>query len=66
VTRYSFVVQVHPGGVSTLENLATRERVKIDGFETVGLQIERWLEEPQADALLPVAGQDDGGDAAPR
>ena len=66
MTRYSFVIQVHPGGVSTLENLATRERVKIDGFETVGLQIERWLEELQADALLPVAGQDDGGEAAPR
>jgi hypothetical protein len=49
VTRYSFVIQVHPGGVSTLENLATRERVKIDGLETVGSQIERWLEELAAD-----------------
>ena len=44
MTRYSFVIQVHPGGVSTLENVATRERVKIDGFDTVGLQIEHWLE----------------------
>lgn len=49
MTRYSFVIQVHPGGVSTLENLATRERVKIDGLETVGAQIERWLEELAAD-----------------
>lgn len=49
MTRYSFVIQVHPGGVSTLENLATRERVKIDGLETVGPQIERWLEQLEAE-----------------
>ncbi len=66
MTRYSFVIQVHPGGVSTLENLATRERVKIDGFDTVGLQIEHWLEELQADEPLPTAGQAEGGEGAPR
>ena len=49
MTRYSFVIQVHPGGVSTLENLATRERVKIDELDTVGSQIERWLEELEKD-----------------
>ncbi len=56
--RYSFVVQVHPDGVSTLENLATRERVKIEGLEEVGPRIEGWLEELEAMKLpqspLPV------------
>jgi hypothetical protein len=44
VTRYTFVVQIHPGGVSTLENLATRERVRVADLATVGAQIERWVE----------------------
>jgi hypothetical protein len=44
VTRYTFVVQIHPGGVSTLENLATRERVRVAELATVGAQIERWVE----------------------
>ena len=48
--RYSFVVQVHPDGVSTLENIATRERVKIASLEEVGPRIERWLEELQSEA----------------
>ena len=48
MARYSFVVQVHPDGVSTLENLATRERVKIGGLEEVGPRIEDWLEELEA------------------
>jgi hypothetical protein len=48
--RYSFVVQVHPDGVSTVENIATRERVKIAGLEEVGPRIERWLEELQSEA----------------
>jgi hypothetical protein len=45
VTRHTFVVQVHPEGISTLENLATHERVRITDFDAVGRQIERWLEE---------------------
>jgi hypothetical protein len=44
VTRYTFVVQIHPGAVSTLENLATRERVRVADLATVGPQIERWVE----------------------
>jgi hypothetical protein len=44
VTRYTFVVQVQPGGVSTLENLSTRERVRVADVATVGAQIERWVE----------------------
>jgi hypothetical protein len=45
VTRHTFVVQVHPEGISTLENLATHERVPIADFDAIGRQIERWLEE---------------------
>jgi hypothetical protein len=44
VTRYTFVVQIHPDGLSTLENLSTHERVQVSDLATVGPQIERWLE----------------------
>jgi hypothetical protein len=58
MTRYSFVVQVHPDGLSTLENLATRERVKIAQLDEVGPRIENWLAELQSD-------QGEPGEAAP-
>ena len=45
VNRFTFVVQVHPDGISTLENLGTHERVRISDLEAVGPQIESWLEE---------------------
>lgn len=45
MNRYTFVVQVHPGGVSTLENLSTNERVRVAGMAAVGPQIELWLAE---------------------
>ena len=41
--RHTFVVQVHPEGICTLENLSTKERVRISDLETVGPQIERWV-----------------------
>jgi hypothetical protein len=44
VTRYTFVVQIHPDGLSTLENLSTHERVRVSDLTTVGPQIEQWLE----------------------
>jgi hypothetical protein len=44
--RYTFVVQVHPEGISTLENLSTHERIPLSGLDAVGPQIERWLAEP--------------------
>jgi hypothetical protein len=44
VNRYTFVVQVHPDGISTLENLATHERVQVAEFAALGPQIERWLQ----------------------
>jgi hypothetical protein len=45
VKRYTFVVQVHPEGISTLENLSTQERVRIAELGEVGPHIERWLDE---------------------
>jgi hypothetical protein len=44
VNRYTFVVQVHLDGITTLENLATRERVRVADLASVGGQIGRWLE----------------------
>jgi hypothetical protein len=44
MTRYTFVVQIHPDGLSTLENLSTHERIRVSDLATVGPQIERWLE----------------------
>jgi hypothetical protein len=41
--RYTFVVQIHPGGLSTLENLSTQERVEIVDLTALCPQIERWL-----------------------
>jgi hypothetical protein len=54
MNRYTFVVQVHPDGISTLENLGTHERVQVSDLAAVGLQIERWL------AGLGAARQDGG------
>jgi hypothetical protein len=44
VTRYTFVVQIHPDGLSTLENLSTHERIRVSDLATVGPQIEQWLD----------------------
>jgi hypothetical protein len=53
VIRYTFVIQVHPDGISTLENLMTHERIQIVDFANVGSQIEAWL---AAAAVVGVAG----------
>jgi hypothetical protein len=50
VNRYTFVVQIHPDGPSTLENLSTQERVRVTDLAAVGPQIEEWLA-----SLTPVA-----------
>ena len=42
--RRTFVVHVHAGGPSTLEDLSTRERVAVADLATIGPQIARWLE----------------------
>jgi hypothetical protein len=49
MTRHTFVIQVHPEGISTLENLSTRERVRLDELAEVGPLIERWLGELTGD-----------------
>lgn len=41
--RHTFIVQVHSGGVSTVENLRTRQRVRIEDLARLGTQIERWV-----------------------
>jgi hypothetical protein len=43
--RWSFIVQVHPGGVTVVENLRTRERVRVEELNAVGAQIERWVKD---------------------
>jgi hypothetical protein len=53
MTRHTFVVQVHPEGISTLENLSTRERVRLDEIAEIGPLIERWLAElPKLEASV--------------
>jgi hypothetical protein len=44
VQRFTFVVQVHPDGIKTLENLSTHERVPVTELVEIGPMIERWLE----------------------
>jgi hypothetical protein len=56
MNRFTFVVQVHPEGICTLENLSTHERVRISDLETVGPQIERWLAEQSEPRPLPGPG----------
>jgi hypothetical protein len=44
MNRHTFVIQIYPGGISTLENLSTRERVQVSALTAVAPQIETWLE----------------------
>ena len=43
MNRYTFVIQVHDNGPSTLENLNTHELISVPELEAVGPQIEEWL-----------------------
>jgi hypothetical protein len=53
MNRYTFVVQVHPEGISTLENVSTNERVALSELAEVAPRIERWLEElPKGEAAV--------------
>lgn len=56
MTRFTFVVQVHPNGISTLENLSTHERVGVSDLAAIGPQIERWLAEQHELMSPPPAG----------
>jgi hypothetical protein len=43
--RQSFLVHVHAaGGTVLVLNVATRERVRVDGLPAIGAQIDRWLD----------------------
>jgi hypothetical protein len=43
MNRYTFVIQVHADGPSTLENLSTHEVIRVPDLAAIGPQIERWL-----------------------
>jgi hypothetical protein len=58
MTRQTFVVHVRSEGVSTLENLATHERIRLPDLAAIGSQIERWLEQPAAPPPVPVASEE--------
>jgi hypothetical protein len=55
MNRFTFLVQVHPEGISTLENLSTHERVPIPDLAAIGPQIERWLAEQPGPMTRPSA-----------
>jgi hypothetical protein len=56
MNRYTFVVQVHPQGISTLENLSTHECIQVSELSVVGPQIEHWLAEA-SDGVSPAPGR---------
>jgi hypothetical protein len=64
MNRYTFVIQVHPSGPSTLENLSTQERVRIADLGAVGPQIERWLRELPSPPIRSASAVD-GESASP-
>jgi hypothetical protein len=43
MNRYTFVIQVHDDGPSTLENLSTHELISLRDLAAAGPQIECWL-----------------------
>jgi hypothetical protein len=61
MNRYTFVLQVHPNGHSTLENLSSHERVPVADLGEVGPQIERWLAELEGSAGRGSPSEDGGG-----
>jgi hypothetical protein len=62
MNRYTFVIQIHPEGISTLENLSTQERIRVPDLAAVGAQIERWLESLPARATVATEEDADGSD----
>jgi hypothetical protein len=61
--RYTFVIQVHPDGVSTLENLTTRERIRVSDMATVGAQIEQWLGKLPSSSSPAEGRREDNGES---
>jgi hypothetical protein len=63
MNRYTFVIQVHADGPSTLENLNTHELISVPDLDAVGPQIEQWLAVLHAsarstDAATVISGPD--------
>jgi len=57
--RRTFVIQIHPDGLTTLENIDTLERVAIGDPQEIPTQVQAWLtQEVQAGASChePEAG----------
>ena len=47
ISRQTFIVQVREeDGLAVLENVRTRELVRIEDLSEIGLQITRWLNRP--------------------
>jgi hypothetical protein len=65
MNRYTFVIQIHPDGLSTLENLSTSERVRISDLSSVGPQIESWLRSLGGDGPGGAQPASSDGDGAP-
>jgi len=53
MNRHTFVIQIYSEGISTLENLTTRERVQVSTLTAVAPQIETWLADSQAISPSP-------------
>lgn len=68
MSRYTFVVQVHPDGISTLENLSTHERVQVSDLTEIGPRIEGWLAEQREaeSSRLPAAARQASSRLPPR
>jgi hypothetical protein len=50
MNRYTFVIHVHPEGISTVENVSTGERIALSELTEVAPRIEHWLAElPKTD-----------------
>jgi hypothetical protein len=47
ITRQTFIVQVREeDGLAVLENVRTRELVRVEDLSQIGAQITRWLDPP--------------------
>jgi hypothetical protein len=58
MNRYTFVIQVHANGPSTLENLSTHEVIPVPDLSAVGPQVERWLAAMPSSAITAASGSD--------
>lgn len=61
MNRYTFVIQVHADGPSTLENLNTHELISVPDLDAIGPQIGQWLKalDTSASSAAHTAGAGD-------